>query len=116
MMKDDVVYMGHMLDYARKVVAKTKRIDEADWTGDEDLQIIVVHLIQIIGEAARHVSEETKSKYLDIPWVELLGMRNRIVHNYVNIRLKIIWDVARFEIPKLVNVLEKIVPPEDFSE
>jgi len=115
MMKDDYVYLGHMFDFTMKVLAKIKGVSSEDWNVDENLRYTVVHLIQNIGEAARRVSETTREKHTNIPWSEVIGMRHRIVHNYVQIKLNIVWDVAKYELPKLAEKLEKIVPPEDIS-
>jgi uncharacterized protein with HEPN domain len=69
--------------------------------------------IQIIGEAARKVSPEYKGNHPEIPWGEVVGMRNRLVHEYFRILPDRVWAVVERHIPQLVQTLEPLVPPED---
>ncbi len=110
MKKDDAVYLEHMLDYGVRVVNKIRDLDWNEFEADENLRLAVVHLIQIIGEAARFVSEETKRKHDDIPWSDVIGMRHRIVHDYLNIKYLIAYKVAVEDLPPLIEKLRKIVP------
>jgi uncharacterized protein with HEPN domain len=76
------------------------------------LQDAVVRRLEIIGEAAGRVSDETQEKYSHLPWFEMRGTRNKIIHEYDSIRLDIIWDIVHKDLPKLVKELEKIISPE----
>ena len=67
---------------------------------------------QIIGEAARLVSPEYRDAHLDVPWREIVGMRNRLVHEYFRILPDKVWDVVEKHIPRLVQLLGPLVPPE----
>ena len=71
--------------------------------------------LQIIGEAARKVSDESRATHSGIPWTEIIGMRNRLVHEYFRIDVEKIWETARDDIPTLVRLIEPLVPPEDPS-
>lgn len=112
MIKDDSVYIGHMLDFARQISVKTKDIDKINWEADENLRLAIVLLVQNIGESAIRVSKQTIKDNSSIPWKEIIGMRHRIVHNYVKVRHNIVWDVAKYEIPELIKELEKIISDE----
>ncbi len=70
-----------------------------------------MHFIQIIGEAANHVSDKTKEEY-PIPWTKVVGMRNRIVHDYLTTNFVVVWEVVKQELPLLVAELEKDVPSQ----
>jgi uncharacterized protein with HEPN domain len=109
---DDMLYVGHMLDFARRAHAKMANVSRERFDADEDLQIIVTHLIQIIGEAATRVSGATRLDHPEIPWERVTGMRHRIVHNYVNVDVDILWTVATERIPDLIAALETFTPPE----
>ena len=85
MKKDDMVYLAHMLTYGRSVVDKVSEGNWEEFDRDDNLRLAVVHLIQIIGEAARCVSEETQKEHANIPWSDVIGMRHRVVHDYLNI-------------------------------
>jgi uncharacterized protein with HEPN domain len=68
MQKDDQVYLGHMLDTARKIVAKASGITREQYENDEDLQMVFAHLVQVLGEAAFQVSMARRDQLPDIPW------------------------------------------------
>ncbi len=80
-------------------------------TGDENLRLALAHLIQIIGEAARHVSDEARRKHPEIPWTAIIGMRHKVVHDYLEVDEDIVWDVVTADLPPIVTVLERIVSP-----
>ena len=102
-----MVLLAHMLDYGSRATAKVSGLDWDDFERDENLRLAVVHLIQIVGEAARHVSEKTQRKYSHIPWSDIIGMRHRLVNNYINIKYRIAWQVATIDLPQLITQLEQ---------
>src|SRR2546425_9461556 len=79
----DLVYVGHMLDMARKAVSKTQGISRETTMPDENLRFALIHLIQTIGEAARQVSREFCNNPADIRWADIIGMRHKVVHDYI---------------------------------
>jgi uncharacterized protein with HEPN domain len=81
----DLVYVGHMLDMARKAVAKTAGVSRDAYDQDENLRLALTHLIQVIGEAARHVSREYTDVHPEISWTEIIGMRHKVVHDYLGV-------------------------------
>jgi uncharacterized protein with HEPN domain len=85
MPRSDWVYLGHMLDMCQKGVEITTGKTRQDYEDSDILQFALAHIIQVIGEAADHVSEEFKEAQPQIPWHEIIGMRHRIVHDYMNI-------------------------------
>ena len=89
-MKDDTLYLIHMLERARAVQRKVTGLTRAKFDADENLRLALVYLLQVIGEAARCVKESTRTQFRDIPWRQLTGMRHKIVHDYVNVN----FDVA----------------------
>lgn len=111
MPKDDSVYLGHMLDIWRKILAKTTGIDRAGYDADENLRLALVHLIQMIGEAARAVSQGFRARNPQIPWRQIIGMRHIVVHDYLNVDEDIVWDVTQLDIAPLKAELEKLVAP-----
>jgi uncharacterized protein with HEPN domain len=112
MLKDDLVYVGHMLDTARKAVRRVAGKTRAEFDADEDLRIVLTHLIQTIGEAARRVSQETRARHPEVPWSAIVGMRHRIVHDYIDVDEDIVWEVASNRLQPLIDLLVRIVPPE----
>jgi uncharacterized protein with HEPN domain len=113
MPKDDLLYLAHMLDTARKICDKVQGIDRDIYDGDENLRLALAHLVQVIGEAARRVSPQTCTAHPGIPWREIIGMRHKIVHDYMSLDEDILWQVVTKDLPPLIALLERIVPPEE---
>ena len=108
----DLVYVGHMLDMARKAVSKTRDLSREEYDNDENLRLALIHLIQVIGEAARQVSREFSDKHPEIQWADIIGMRHKVVHDYLGVDDDIVWQVVAEDLPRLVVALEPLVPPE----
>jgi len=113
MERDESVYLRHMLDTAQKIVGKVRGKSRADFDADEDFRVALSHWIQIIGEAAARLSEQTRSAHPKIPWHRVIGMRHRIVHDYMNVDADILWEVVTRSIPELIVLLAGIVPSEE---
>jgi uncharacterized protein with HEPN domain len=80
---------------------------------DPMLLYALLKVIEIIGEAARHISDDFKTKNPEIPWIDIVNMRNRLVHGYFSIDHDVVWETANSYIPDLIAQLEKL---SDFSE
>lgn len=107
----DLVYVGHMLDMAKKAVSKTKGLSRDAYDADENLRLALIHLIQIIGEAGRQVSRDFTDHHAEIPWADIIGMRHKVVHDYLGVDEDIVWQVVTDDLPRLVAVLEPLVRP-----
>ena len=107
--KDDLVYLGHMLDTARTIFKKTSGIDRVQYDGDENLRLALTHLLQVVGEAASRVSHDVRKEYPDIEWTAIIGMRQKVVHDYMNVDEDIVWETANRDIPPLIEQLQAIV-------
>ena len=83
-----------------------------DFYGDIQCQDAVLRRIEIIGEAARHISPQTRKKYPQIPWRDMTALRNLVIHQYDAVDINQVWDTTQNKLPPLVNELSKIVPPE----
>lgn len=108
MSKDDLVYIRHMLDLASSAISKTEAISRKQFDANENLQLAVTHLIQTMGEAARRLSQEFCASHLQVPWRKIVGMRHKVVHDYMHVDFDLVWDVATLELPRLIQQLEKI--------
>ena len=109
---DDRLYVGHMLDLATSIRDKTHRLARADFDADENLRLALAHLLQTIGEAARHVSPGFRETHPEIPWHAIVAMRHRVVHDYMNVDEDVVWKTATAEIPPLLEQLSRLNPPE----
>jgi uncharacterized protein with HEPN domain len=74
--------------------------------------LAIIKSIEIIGEAASKVTEEFKSENKNIPWNDIISMRNRLIHAYFDVNLDIVWQTVKSDLPDLIKALEKILPPE----
>jgi uncharacterized protein with HEPN domain len=108
----DEAYVLDMLLAARKVLQFAKGVDWDRFSRDELVQNAIMRQIQIIGEAARSVSAEYQNDHAHVPWRDIIGMRNRLVHEYFQILPRRVWDVVKKDIPDLIDVLKPLVPPE----
>lgn len=111
MQKDDSIYLGHMLDTARRAVSKVGGIRREDYDCDENLRLALAHLVQTIGEAARRVSDPVQQLHPEIPWAAIIGMRHKVVHDYLHLDFDIVWDVVTADLPSLIPLIERIAPP-----
>jgi uncharacterized protein with HEPN domain len=108
MAKTDLLYLGNMLDAAREIQQLAAGLSRASFDQDRVARLALVHLVQIIGEAAKRVSA-TQQAGISIPWADIRGMRNRIVHDYTNINNNILWDTITLHIPPLISELEEAI-------
>jgi len=112
MWQRDLVYVGHMFDMATKAVQKTADIERAAYDADENLRLALIHLIQVIGEAARRVSRDFTSQHPEIPWADIIAMRHKVVHDYFGVDEDIVWQVVTADLPPLLDSLRPLVPLE----
>lgn len=112
MWRDDA-YILDMLLAARKVRDFTQDVTWEQFQTDELMQNGVMRQIQIIGEAARKVSPRYQQTHPEIAWQGIIGMRNRLVHEYFRIIPESVWEVVQKDIPELIRVIEPLVPPDE---
>lgn len=112
MQKDERIYLAHMLDAALEAQGYLQGKTRDEYEADSGLRRQLERMIEIIGEAARLVPQSLRNTYPHIPWGAIVGMRNRIVHDYLNVDYKVLWETMTQAIPVLILELEKIVPPE----
>ncbi len=106
MEKKDLNRLKHMLDAARTISLHVKDKQQRDLESNRLLLGGIIRELLLIGEAANAVSPETQAKIVNIPWREVIGMRNQLIHGYFDISHKIIWTTVQEDIPKLVIILE----------
>ena len=111
-MKRDNQFLLDMLQSAELVKQYTVNCSKPDFTNNILLQDAVIRRLLIIAEAARRVSEDTKQNLASISWREINGMRNRLVHEYDDVNLNIVWNVIQQEIPLLIKELRSKLPSE----
>ena len=106
---DDAVRLRHMLDHAREALVLVEGRSRSDLDEDRVLNLAVVRLLEIVGEAAGRVSPEVRERYSAIPWPQIVGLRNRLIHGYDAVDMGILWQILQKDLPPLVQSLEGIV-------
>jgi|694.fasta_scaffold09820_16 uncharacterized protein with HEPN domain len=109
-------YLQDMLNAAKLAQDFVAGIDWAAFEIDLMRQAAVTREFEIIGEAARRISTETQSTLPHIPWSKIIGMRNRLIHEYDDLDLVIIWDTIHTALPQLITTLESIIFAEENYE
>lgn len=109
---EDRVRLQHMVEAAQSALEFIAGRKRADLDSDRMLRFALVRAIEIIGEAASKVSDDTQSALDGIPWKAIIGMRNRLVHAYFDIDLDILWVAASKEIPAVLSQLQKCMDHE----
>jgi uncharacterized protein with HEPN domain len=107
----DLVYVGHMLDMAKKAIDKTTGMTREAYDRDDNLRLALTHLVQVIGEAACNVSRSFCDAHPEVPWTDIIGMRHKVVHDYLGVDEDIVWQVVTDDLPKLLAALEPLTPP-----
>ena len=112
-MKPDRDVLADILSAARLIQEFVAGVGESAFMRDPKTQYAVYAQLTIMGEAARRVSADFRWQHPDLPWHEMIGMRNRIVHGYDEINWQIVWHTASRDIPDLIHKLAPLLPPPD---
>ena len=106
---DDQERLKHMLDAARQAQEFIRNRNRDDLDRDPILLHALVRVLEIVGEAARGISDGFKKNHNEIAWIDIIAMRNRLIHGYFYINLDIVWNTVKFDVPVLIEQLESIV-------
>jgi uncharacterized protein with HEPN domain len=109
MLKPDIVRLQHMVDAANEAISFVADKSKTELERDRALSLALIKSIEIVGEAASKVSRELRSQSPDIPWADIIAMRNRLIHTYFDVNLDIVWQTVREELPPLLTRLEKLL-------
>jgi len=109
---NEAARLRHMLDHAAEVVALVEGRNRKDLDSDRLLNLALVRLLEIVGEAAARLFPETRDGYSHIPWPDIIGLRNRLIHGYDIVDFDILWDIGHDDLPPLVLQLGEILGTE----
>lgn len=112
-MRHDDAYLLDMLLAARDAVEFADGMTFDEFKQSRLHQNAILKSIEIVGEAAARISRETRGQHSEIPWPEITGMRNRLVHAYFDVDLRRVWEIVKSDTPRLISLIEPLVPPED---
>lgn len=107
-MKDQRAYLLHVRDAVRQIRQYT--VGGKRWfMSDRKTQDAVVRNIEIIGEASKNLSDGVKSKHREIPWKQVAGMRDKLIHEYFGVDLRLVWDTVKQDLPKLDRAIKAML-------
>ena len=108
-MKDDFFYIENILQSISRIQLYISSKDYAAFVGDFIVQDAVVRQLEIIGEATKRITKDFRNNNPEIPWADMAGMRDILIHDYIDVDLDIVWKTASESILKLKALLEKLV-------
>jgi uncharacterized protein with HEPN domain len=112
-MRRDDAYLLDILIAARRARRFLEDLTWEEFVHSELHQDAVMRPLAIIGEAARQVSQETRDAHPELPWPQMAGMRNRLIHEYFRVDLATVWETVKNDLPPLIAAFERLVPPEE---
>jgi uncharacterized protein with HEPN domain len=105
MIKEDLAYIDHILDCIRKINEFSVGLTFDQFKENELVQDAIIRNIEIIGEASKRISSESKQTYYKIPWKEITGMRDKLIHDYMGTDVAVVWKTIKQDIPTLENLI-----------
>jgi len=111
-MKKDKAYLRHILDAISDIEKFVENVTQNEFFKNKEKQYAVLRALEIIGEATKNLSRELRAKYPEIPWRDVTGMRNKLIHAYFGVKLELVWETVKDRLPELkkqiCNILEEI--------
>ena len=111
-MRDYRLFLKDVINAMEAIESFVEGMDFEDFVEDDKTSSAVIRKFEIIGEAVKHIPEWVKEKYPDIPWKEMAGMRDRLIHAYFGIDFRLVWDTIKHDVPELKSRLLEILELE----
>jgi uncharacterized protein with HEPN domain len=113
MKKDDRIYLDHILDSFSKILQYLDGVSYAVFLESEEKQDAVIRKIEVAGEATKRLSVTLREKYDHIPWRAIAGMRDKLIHDYLDVDIDTVWATASEDIPRLITEIESVLQQID---
>lgn len=108
-MKDDLIYLNHILQSIIRIEEYLINVKYDEYCSNLLLQDGIVRQLEIIGEATKHLSEITTKLKPDIPWKDIIGMRNKLTHDYFGTDIDNVWETATDDIPYIKPIIIELI-------
>jgi uncharacterized protein with HEPN domain len=108
-MKNDSIYLEHVLGAIKDINEFIKDIGKEEFFNNKEKQYSVLRAFEIIGEASRKISLEFKKSHGDLPWKKMIAMRDKLIHDYFQVSLEIVWETIINDLPDLKSQLESLM-------
>jgi uncharacterized protein with HEPN domain len=109
LLNDDVTRLRHIIEATQEAMGYAQGLSWDEFQGSRPLQHAVVRCIEIIGEASSRISKECRDSNPQVPWVDIVAMRNRIVHAYYDIDIAVVWKTVTEDLPAMLPEIQGIV-------
>lgn len=109
-MDRDQAYLLDILGAAKLAISYVEGITLEKFLTDTQIQDSVIRRLEIIGEAAKRISDETKESYSSVPWIEMISMRNFMIHEYDDVDVSIVWETVNRDLPVVISLIEPFTP------
>jgi uncharacterized protein with HEPN domain len=106
-------YLEDILDSISKIREFTGNMDFSAFSKDEKTSFAVIRALEIIGEASKNIPEEVRSSHPDIPWREMAGIRNKLIHDYFGVNLAVVWKTVKEDLPTLEPEIRSLLEETD---
>ena len=114
MARDEFLYLRHVLDAINTIEEYLQGVDEEHFKATRLLQDGTIREIEIIGEAVKNVSKDIRKSYPEVPWQDIAGMRDKLIHGYFGVDIEKVWDSAKEDLPVLREQVKGIL--KDFGQ
>lgn len=108
-MRDQKLYLKDIIFAMKSIQSFTEGMEFEDFETDDKTISAVIQKFEIIGEAAKRIPNNVREKHSGIPWKQMAGMRDRLIHSYFEVDKRLVWDTIQKEIPKVKTKIEKLI-------
>ena len=110
--RGDLEFLHDIKEAINRINSYTRELEYKNFLKDRKTQDAVVRNLEVIGEAAKNISVKIKRKYPDIPWKEMAGTRDKVIHFYFGVNYDIVWSISKDELPSVIKQINKIIRSE----
>lgn len=107
--RDEIVFLEDILERIEKVEEYVKGLSEKEFEDNSEKQDAVLRRIEVIGEAVKNISRKTREKYPNVPWKEIAGMRDVVIHQYFGVTIGLVWRVATSDLIHLKDQIQTVI-------